>query len=100
MSMICTKVKLLCRVTAIAASCAAVPALAQNAPDHTKMSSAEVAKDRANPNTSLGFMAFPIDYISYTGDLPDAGSQDAYHVSFQPSLPYRWGMASISSCDR
>lgn len=86
-----TKVRLLCGVTAIAASSAAAPAIAQNAPDHTKMSSAEVAKELANPNTALGFMAFPIDYIAYTGDLPDAGSQDAYHLSFQPSIPYPLG---------
>ena len=63
----------------------------QDAADHTKMSSAEVAKELANPNTSLGFMAIPIDYISYTGDLPDAGSQSAYKVSFQPSIPYPLG---------
>ncbi len=76
---------------ALAALAVSAPALAQEPPDHTKMSSAEVAKELANPNTALGFMAFPIDYISYTGDLPGAGSQDAVHVSFQPSLPYPLG---------
>ncbi len=76
---------------ALAALAFTAAALAEEAPDQSKMSAAEVAKELANPNTTLGFMAFPIDYISYTGDLPGAGSQDAYHVSFQPSLPYPLG---------
>ncbi len=63
----------------------------QDAPDHTKMSSAEVARELANPNTSLGFMAIPIDYVSYKGDLPGADSQSAYRASFQPSIPYPLG---------
>jgi hypothetical protein len=66
-------------------------AVAQDAPDSTKMSSAEIARELANPNTSLGSMAFLTDYISYTGDLPDADSQSAYHVSFQPAIPYPLG---------
>jgi len=48
----------------------------------------EVAEKLANPNTDLGFLAFPIDYISYQGDLPGSDSQEAYKISFQPSLPY------------
>lgn len=51
-------------------------------------SASEIAHELANPNTSLGFMAFPIDYIKYDGDLPGAGNQEAWKVSFQPSLPY------------
>lgn len=51
-------------------------------------SAAEVARELANPNTSLGFFAFPMDYISYQGDLPDSGKQEAYRISAQPSFPY------------
>ena len=51
-------------------------------------SAADVARELANPNTSLGFLAFPVDYISYKGDLPDAGNQEAYKISAQPSFPY------------
>jgi len=51
-------------------------------------SAAEIAHELANPNTTLGFMAFPIDYTIYDGDLPDADDQDAWKISFQPSLPY------------
>jgi len=89
--MLFAHVKMLRRATAIAVCYAAIPALAQNDSDHTKMSSAEVARELANPNTALGFMAIPIDYISYTGDLPGADSQSAYRVSFQPSIPYPLG---------
>lgn len=48
----------------------------------------EIAKDLANPNTTLGSFTFPIDFISYAGTLPDAGGQNAFKVSAQPSLPY------------
>jgi len=50
-------------------------------------SSAEIAKELANPNTTLGTMAFPIDYIHYNGDLPGAGNQNGFVLNFQPSLP-------------
>lgn len=49
--------------------------------------SAELAKELANPNATLGQMLFPIDYIHYSGDLPDA-SQNGFVISFQPSLPF------------
>ena len=52
-------------------------------------SAAEVARELANPNTTLGFMSFNNDYIRYDGDLPGASSQEAYITSFQPSLPYK-----------
>jgi hypothetical protein len=52
---------------------------------------AKVAKQLANPNAVLGFFAVPIDYISYGGDLPDAASQSAFKVNWQPSLPYPLG---------
>ncbi len=54
-------------------------------------SNAEIAHELANPNNSLGSMFFPIDYTSYKGDLPGAGSQDSWKVTFQPVLPYPVG---------
>ncbi len=47
----------------------------------------EIAQELANPNTTLGSLNFPIDYISYKGDLPGASSQSAMKINFQPSLP-------------
>ena len=78
-------------LVALAASYTGTPAVAQSGTDAGAMSAAEVAQELANPNTALGFMAFPMDYISYTGDLPEAGGRDAYRVSFQPSIPYPLG---------
>ena len=50
-------------------------------------SAAELAKELANPNTTLGTMAFPIDFVMYNGDLPNASSQNSTSINFQPSLP-------------
>jgi len=57
------------------------PTLAQQAAD-------EIARDLANPNTSRGTFSFPIDLVNYGGTLPDAGGQNAFKISAQPSLPY------------
>jgi hypothetical protein len=51
-------------------------------------SAEEVAQKLNNPNATLGSMTFPIDYINYQGDLPDASRQNAFKINFQPSLPY------------
>lgn len=59
-------------------------------PHHGK-SAEEVAQELANPNTALGFLSFNLDYLTYQGDLPDADDQDAWRLSFQPSLPYPLG---------
>ena len=53
-----------------------------------KESASEIARKLADPNASIGFFAFPIDYISYGGSLPGASDQSALKLSFQPSLPY------------
>ena len=50
-------------------------------------SSDELAKELANPNATLGTMAFPIDFTFYNGDLPDANKQFSTSIIFQPSLP-------------
>lgn len=47
---------------------------------------ASLAKELANPNATLGQMLFPIDYVNYGGDIPDA-NQNGFVLSFQPSLP-------------
>lgn len=47
----------------------------------------KIAKTLANPNAVIGFLLFPMDYISYKGELPGASSQNGFRLSFQPSLP-------------
>jgi len=49
----------------------------------------EVAAQLSDPNTNLGSMTTVFDYVSYEGDLPDAGGQSALRANFQPSLPYK-----------
>ena len=68
-------------ILAIVITLAASPACAEQ-------SAEEVARELANPNTSLGFLAFQLDYIAFDGDLPDANDQDAWRLNFQPSIPY------------
>lgn len=51
----------------------------------------ELAKELANPNATLGTMAFQFDFMSYAGSLPNAGSQSSTIVNFQPSLPIPMG---------
>ena len=48
----------------------------------------EAAKKLADPNATIGQLSIPIDYIHYNGDLTGASSQNAFKLSFQPSLPY------------
>ncbi|WP_163338509.1 hypothetical protein [Desulfopila sp. IMCC35008] len=78
-SMLCMSVLLLFFPAAVSA---------QDGDVTTKPNAEDVANELANPNTSLGFLAFPFDYISYDGDLSDADHQDAWKLSFQPSFPY------------
>ena len=47
-----------------------------------------IARELANPNTSLGFLAVPIDYVSYKGDAEGADNEEAWRFNFQPVLPY------------
>ncbi|MFD1316468.1 hypothetical protein [Namhaeicola litoreus] len=55
--------------------------------DEQVKSSADLAKELANPNATVGQMLFPIDFIGYHGDLSDASGQSATIINFQPSLP-------------
>lgn len=56
--------------------------------DGAANSAEEVAAALANPNATLGFLAFPIDYIEYEGDLPGADAESAWKLGFQPVFPY------------
>jgi hypothetical protein len=51
-------------------------------------SSAEIARELANPNTALASLTFKSQYRLFDGDLPDAGSQSSYTMLFQPVLPF------------
>ena len=55
--------------------------------EEQEKSSADLAKELANPNATVGQMLFPIDLIGYNGDLNNASGQNASVISFQPSLP-------------
>lgn len=60
---------------------------AQVEEEKQEKSSADLAKELANPNATLGQMLFPIDFIGFDGDIDGASSQSATVISFQPSLP-------------
>jgi hypothetical protein len=51
-------------------------------------SAQDIANELANPNTALGTMNFQFDYIGYDGDLSNADDQEAFRLTFQPTLPY------------
>jgi hypothetical protein len=51
-------------------------------------SAAEVAAALLDPNSTMGTLNFNLDYVSYKGDIPGAGSADAWRMVFQPVLPY------------
>jgi len=71
-------------LTVGALSCAPRTILAQESAD-------QIARDLANPNTARGTFSFPVDFVNYGGTLPDAGGQNAFKISAQPSLPYPLG---------
>ncbi len=48
----------------------------------------EVARELANPNTSLASLTFKNQYRWYTGDLPGADDQNNYTLLFQPVFPF------------
>jgi hypothetical protein len=83
-----------CRLLPMAALLLATLSLAEtpSAPAAADAKSAsEIAAQLADPNTSLGTINFNFDYISYAGDLPGAGDQNAVRMTFQPVLPYPVG---------
>lgn len=59
--------------------------------DTTAKSNDELAKELANPNATLGTMAFQFDFVFYDGTLPSANDQNSIAINFQPSLPIPLG---------
>jgi hypothetical protein len=55
---------------------------------HHGKSADEVARELANPNSSLASLKFRNQYRTYTGDLPRADSKGAYTMVFQPVFPF------------
>jgi hypothetical protein len=67
----------------------AVPSLGAAAEEaHEGKSADEIAKELANPASSLAFLTFKNQFRWYTGDLPDADDQDNYTLLFQPVFPF------------
>ena len=55
--------------------------------DGQEKSAAAVARELANPNSSLATLTLKNQYRWYTGDLPGADDQDNYTMVFQPVFP-------------
>ncbi|BHH86074.1 hypothetical protein [Desulforhopalus sp. 52FAK] len=53
----------------------------------TAKSADDVARELANPNSSLATLTVKNQYRWYTGDLPGADDQDNYTMIFQPVFP-------------
>ena len=53
-----------------------------------KPSTDEIAKELANPNTSLASLTFKLQYRGFKGDLDDADDQNSTMILFQPGLPF------------
>ena len=73
-----SRIHVLRRLSAVSlVLCAAM----QSVSAEERMSASEAAAELANPNTSLGVLAFPLDYVQYKGDLPGASDQSAWRLS-------------------
>lgn len=48
----------------------------------------EIAKSLANPNTPLATMTLKLQYRTFDGDLPGAGSESGTMALFQPAFPF------------
>jgi hypothetical protein len=57
------------------------------AAEGTAKSAEDVARELANPNSSLATLIFKNQYRWYTGDLPGADDQNNYTMLFQPVFP-------------
>ena len=55
---------------------------------HEGKSTDEVARELANPNSSLASLKFRNQYRWYNGDLPDADKKNNYTLLFQPTFPF------------
>ena len=65
-----------------------VPSLGAAAEAHEGKSADEIAKELANPNSSLASLTFKNQFRWYKGDLPDADDQNNYTLLFQPVFPF------------
>ena len=67
----------------------AIPLLGAAAEEgHHGKSADEIAKELANPNSSLASLTFKNQYRWYKGDLPEADDQENYTLLFQPVFPF------------
>ena len=78
------------RLSLLAALLAAVaiPSLGAAQEAHEGKSADEIAKELANPTSSLANLTFKNQYRTYKGDLPGADNQDNYTLLFQPVFPF------------
>jgi len=49
----------------------------------------EIAKELANPNTSLASLTLKLQFRGFEGDLDDADDQNSTTLLFQPALPFK-----------
>jgi hypothetical protein len=56
----------------------------------------EVAAKLNNPTSAIGSLNFLFDYKTYQGDLPGADEQNAWSLTFQPSLPKPIGSKGLN----
>jgi len=66
----------------------AIPSLGAAQEAHEGKSADEIAKELANPASSLAFLTFKNQFRTYKGDLPDADDQSNYTLLFQPVFPF------------
>ncbi len=64
-----------------------IPTAADASTEETAQSADAVARELANPNSSLATLTLKNQYRWYTGDLPGADDQDNYTMVFQPVFP-------------
>jgi len=64
-----------------------LPTAAAADTDGQEKSADAVARELANPNSSLATLTFKNQYRWYTGDLPGADDQANYTMVFQPVFP-------------
>jgi hypothetical protein len=69
----------------------AAPSLGTAQEAHEGKSADEIAKELANPNSSLASLKFRNQWREYTGDLPGANNQNNYTMVFQPVFPFPLG---------
>jgi hypothetical protein len=60
----------------------------------TMNSTADIARELANPNTPLASLTFRNQFFLYKGDLPEADDQWSYNMLFQPVFPFELGTNS------